>query len=195
MPKKKTRKFNLFKRVGRPTALIIVILVSGLIGLAFYWHNHRSNSKSVMQTAVQTGRKINYSPTTKADNAANNSRKSSSSTPSTTLENYQPPPNTGSFQISITRAGLDASGQNLQVASLIYGVSSGTCTLNVHKDGQPTVTRSEAVAFQVNSYVCPVITIPVSQFPVRGDWNVSMTVESAGTTVTSDWAKNPVSLD
>ena len=163
------------------------------VAVFLYWHSHRSSNTTVPDTG-QSSRKIDYSPATKADNASNNDRKGSSN-PSTTLNNYQPPANTGSFSVTITRAGVNSSAQSLQVASIVNGITDGVCTLNVHKDGEPVITRAENVALQVNSYVCPVISVPLSDFPGKGNWNVSMTVESNGKTITADWAQNPVSLD
>ncbi len=171
---------------------MLVIIIGGLV----YWHHHSNSNKGIVSPPQASTKsptsKNNYSAAPAADNNANNDRKGSSS-PSSTLENYQPPPDTGSFSVSITRANTDST--DLQVATLINGATSGSCTLNVYQAGQTTISQSEDVVLQVNSYVCPVFNVPLSQFPNHGQWNVSVTVTSNSKTVSSNWAKNPVSLN
>jgi hypothetical protein len=191
MPKKTTKKPSVIRRRWLKYAMpVLAVLIVGLGGYALF---HKSPEPNQPASPVSPNSHIDYSPATKADNAPNNTRKSSS-TPATTLNNYQPPANTGSYSVTITRAGLDNTKQNLQAAAIVRGVTDGTCSLNIHKQGQATVTRSVPLSFEVNSYACPAITIPVSEFPVSGAWDVSMTVVSDGQSVTSDWVQNPVQL-
>jgi hypothetical protein len=192
MKRKKSKKSNLLsnRRLIYTSAAVLLILGMGVA----YWHSRKQSSPPSTTNTSPNSQNIDYSPATKADNAPNEARKGSS-TPSSTLNNYQSPPNTGDFSLTITRASVVSIDQSLEVAAIVNGVTSGSCTLNVHKSGENTVSRTENVALQVNSYVCPVIKIPLSDFSSRGDWNVSLTVTSNGKTVTSDWAKNPVSLD
>lgn len=192
MRKKKSR----FNKKLLLTATIATVIILVLLGL-YFWHTHQNKSKATNNPAagstVNPNNSIDYSPAPKADNNANDSRKSSGN-PTSTIDTYQAPANSGTFSVSISRAGVDSSSQNLQVATLINGVSSGTCTLNVHQAGQQTVSKSESVVLQVNSYVCPVMNIPLSQFPNKGSWNVTVTVESNSKTVSANWANNPVAL-
>lgn len=191
MPRKTTKKSSINRRRWLKYALpVLAVLIIAGGGYALF----HKNPKPLQTTSpASPNSHIDYTPATKADNAPNNTRKSSA-TPATTLNNYQAPANTGSYSVAITRAGLDSTKQNLQAAAIVRGATDGTCTLNVHKQGQTTVTRSEPMSFEVNSYGCPVISIPVSEFPSTGAWDVSMTVVSNGQSVTSDWAQNPVQL-
>ncbi len=175
------------------SSILLLILIAGGVAAALFHHNHKPNSRAGNSPSATPNNKIDYSPASPADNTVNNNRKGSSDT-SSTIDTFQSPPNTGTFSVTVTRAGVDSATQKLQVATLINGVTSGTCTLNVHQAGQSTVTQSEAVTQQVNSYVCPVFNVPLSDFPNRGSWNVSVTVTSGGKTASNNWADNPVSL-
>lgn len=191
MPYKAKRRSKLSRRVLLPL-IFILLLLFGLACFAIYRH-YSSTSLTKHSGSNRSTNSVDYSPATKADNAANENRKGSSSPPST-LDSSTPPPNNGDFAVTINRAGLDSSKQNLQVATLINGVSSGTCTAYVSQTDQTTITQTVDISLQVNHYVCPVINIPVSRFPNKGKWYVSVTVSSDGKTVTASWASNPVSL-
>ncbi len=191
MPYKAKRRSKVSRRVLLPAILVLLVL----FGIAaFVIYHHYSAARSAKETGSnRPTNSVDYSPATKADNAANENRKTSTS-PSSTLDSSGPPPNTGNFGVTINRAGLDSSKQNLQVATLINGVSSGTCTAYISQAGQTTISQTVDISLQVNHYVCPVINIPTSQFPNKGKWDVSVTVSSDGKTVTASWASNPVSL-
>jgi len=195
MRKKSQSRFTSPKRWSPSKRLMLILLILIIGALGFAWHQHHVKKASLTSppSGIRPNNSIDYSPASPADNNVNNSRKGSGSTAST-LDSYQSPPNTGSFYVTVTRANVDSAAQKLQVATLINGAASGTCTLNVHQAGQQTVTQIEAITLQVNNYVCPVFNVPLSDFSNRGDWNISVTVTSAGKTVSDNWASNPVSL-
>ncbi len=130
--------------------------------------------------------------TSPAANSLNNKRKSSSS-PAVTLNTG---PSKGSALTNVTLAITRASvvGNSLEVGTIINGASSGTCTLSASQSGQATLVRTDKVVTQNNSYVCPVFSIPVSQFPDRGNWNVSVKLIVNGSSYSAKWASNPVHL-
>lgn len=190
---KKLKKSNFTKNLTAKKWFYLACAAVLVIVATLYLHHRFTDGKITPALTQAQSDKIDYSPGTKADNESNNSRKSSSS-PTSTLDNPTSSPNTGNFSVTITRASLDSSQQNLQIATLVNGITTGTCNLKVAQSGQATLTRSEDLILQVNAYVCPVINIPLSSFPNRGKWDVSMSVESNGKTVSSDWSANPVAL-
>ena len=131
-----------------------------------------------------------------SDNNANNNRKSSTA-PAQTLNQgptSSPPAPTSSSSavVTITRAGVINS--SLQVGTLLGGVTSGTCTLTVSQTGEQSITETDSVTLQNNSYVCPVFNVPLNKFPNNGLWNVSVSVSTSGSVTTGEWSNNPVSL-
>lgn len=190
---KPNRKSNKKKSVA--LAVIGIVLIGAVVVI---WARH--NRAATLNTDIATH-------SSAADNNANNSRKESSSPSSTlnngsTTNNTSTPSSTGSGSstatnssdetITVTRAGVVAS--NLQVGTLVNDGTSGTCTVNVSQTGQTTISTSNQVTLENNSYVCPVFSLPLSKFPNLGDWNVSVTLSSGSNSTTSSWANNPVDL-
>jgi len=132
-----------------------------------------------------------------SDNNLNNQRKASSS-PAQTLDNGSTSTssttnsNSTPISLTITRAGV--VDNSLQVGTLVTGTTTGTCTLSVSQTGQVTITKTNQVTQENNSYVCPVFSVSTSNFPNQGSWNVSVSFSSANQTTTSNWADNPVNL-
>jgi hypothetical protein len=192
MPKnKKTIKK---KNLSKKTLIILLVLIIAVAGF-FIWRHYHNQAKAKANAIAADEKKsnstINYSPSTPADNAANNSRKTSTN-PAQTLVNGASATSSVPLSVTVTRAGV--VGSNLEVGTLVNGASSGSCTLNVSQSGQSTVTKTEDVQVQNNAYTCPVFDIPVSGFPNKNNWNVSVTVTSSGRTVSGQWQANPVNL-
>jgi hypothetical protein len=183
---KKQRK-SLKKRIFLTVLAVIAVAVAATI--LIIKHSDSSNKEPFATHS------------TAADNDLNNARKKSSS-PAQTLDNG-PTLSSGSSSsgnttsttsptLTITRAGVDDN--SLEIGTLVNGATSGTCTLSVSQAGQKSITAAGQVVLQNNSYSCPVFNIPTNQFPNQGDWNVSVTLTSGSTSITSDWANNPVNL-
>lgn len=177
---------------------VIALGVFICIGMAAYnFKQHKSvptNTSSSSPQIINPVNTVDYSPATQ-DNTATEERKNNPSRASHTLSNGSVTPDTPpAMSITITRASKDQANQNLQVATLIEGTTSGVCTTTVSKKGQTSITRQAKVELQTNSYVCPVQTIPLSEFPELGSWNISVSLVANGQTKTNNWAANPISL-
>jgi cytoskeletal protein RodZ len=170
--------------------LLAVAVIGG--GLYAYHKQHTTNTSGVTNSAKRAVNSVDYSPSKPSDNAENNARKSNPASANPTLDNGSTSTPTPTFSVTITRAGV--VGDNFQVASLINGATAGTCTLSLSQTGQTTITQTNQVALQNNAYVCPVFSIPLSQFPNQGNWTVNLSVVSGAQTETAAWADNPVSL-
>jgi cytoskeletal protein RodZ len=183
-----TKKVQNRKSRKRALTLLITLLISGG-GIALWWHYHKPAQVSVTNTAASST--INYSPSKPSDNAANNARKTTS-TPASTLDNGATTTAPAPFSVSVTRAGV--VGSDLQVGTLVNGATSGGCTLNVSQSGQQTVSQTSTIQQQNNAYSCPVFNIPLSIFPNKGNWNVSVVVTSGSESQTGQWQANPVNI-
>jgi hypothetical protein len=192
MNKRTNKTSNHFARWA--TIVFLVLVLGG--GVAYYYHDHHTK-KVASSNTVNLVNTINYSPSTSQDNA-NNTRKDNGlvtqtlNSPSSTNSTTTSPTNTQGITVTITRASI--SSNNLQVATLIGNASAGTCTLTLSQNGQESITQTESVQQQTNSYICPVYSVPLSNFPNQGQWNVSVSVTDNGSTATGIWQDNPISL-
>lgn len=188
--------------IQRPLVIVgivaVLIVIGGFLGYKHHQDTVRAAAtaaKAKAEATVKPTNTVDYSPARASDNAANEQRKDNPSQASPTLNNGPTSSSPSqSVSVTITRVGKDQSGQNLQVASLVEGATSGICTITASRQGQPSVTRQVSIEQQANAYACPVVNIPLSDFPEKGAWNVSASVTSGGQTKTTTWAANPVTL-
>lgn len=168
---------------------LALILLLGGVGVAYVKYHKSSNASKTTATRLPN---VDYTPATTGDNQANEDRKSQP--PSKNDVNGQSTSSSDNSNpiVTITRAGVVDS--NLQVAALVNGATSGTCSLTVSQQGQQSVTATENVQLQNSSYVCPVFNVPLSRFPNHGAWNVSVAITSNSKSSTSNWQANPVQL-
>jgi hypothetical protein len=175
-------------RIALLLPIIVIILLAGS-GLAYWTYHKKSAPASVAPVADNT---IDYSPSKPSDNAANNARKGSASSNSTLDSGSSTGQSSTPLSVTVTRAGV--VGNQLQVGTLVEGTTTGICTLSVSQTGQQTITKTETIQQQNNTYSCPVFSLPTSQFPNQGSWNVSVAVTSNGKTASGQWQANPVAL-
>jgi len=167
--------------------IVLLFVVLGLIGGGCFliFHESKSSSTSLVD---HSGRA--YPPSTPQDNAANNARKSNPATASQTLDNgpTKSAPAT-SISVLISRAGVySINGVNtLEVGTIVNGATTGTCVLTVSQSGEQPITQTASIGQQNNTYACSVFDIPTSQFPNQGDWDVSVSITSNGSTAANDW--------
>jgi hypothetical protein len=188
MNKKYNKSMN-HRRKSKKFLGIAVLVIAVIVAGSFITYRLTRTDKTV---PLPAGVSTKSSP---ADNNLNNQRKASSS-PASTLDNGATTSKTQTSStnatITITRAGV--VDNNLQVGSLVSGTTSGTCTLSAQQSGQTTITQTNQVTLENNSYACPVFNIPLSSFPNQGNWNVSIALTTNGSTVSASWVNNPVDL-
>lgn len=186
-------------------ALLVVLIGAGVFGFVKY-RDHKNNT-------IRPENSVDYSAAKKSDNKSNENRKSSNGSSSsdsssssttagkdtnntaTTQPTLDSPATTPSFSVTVTGANADDANHVLRVSTLVNGVTSGTCKLTVSKSGQTSVTAENQVAQTTNTYTCPNFTIPYSQFPSGGSWNVSVSVTNNNKTVTGNWAGGSVTIN
>ena len=65
------------------------------------------------------------------------------------------------------------SGDNLKVVASLQKSSSGSCQLNIERQGTASITRTASVVTGPSYYTCS-FAVPVSDIPASGDWNVTI---------------------
>ena len=187
-PGKKTHSY----RTRRIVVLAVVCLLFVVIAITSLVVRHTNSNKTYDSTSVKE-RQINsvdYSPSKPSDNTANEDRKSSENPPQTIPSANTP--NTSQGSVTVTRVSTLAG--NLQVGTLLSGITAGTCTLTLSQTGQTTITRQNNVAASNNTFSCPTFTIPVTDFPIKTGWNVNIVVTNGSTNATSIWQANPITI-
>lgn len=171
--------------------LAVLILIAASL-TAFLANRPQSKQSSLEKTAAgptgkapagRSANPVNYGPSSAADNAGNEARKSDPATANQTLDNGATSTGTSTADtVTITREGVVES--NVQVAAEIDGITSGTCSLSASQAGQTTLTATAQVQLQNNSYAC-ILNIPKAQFTAGGSWTTELTVTNDTSTASS----------
>ncbi len=193
-----TKKYSSSKsnksKAYKKAALILVPLV--VVGLSIALLAHQSSTSKTAKTTqpkqVSPAGSIDYSPAKPSDNAANEARKSQpGAQPKEASDGTNTQAAPTPFSATISRA--NGQGQNITVAAIVNGASSGTCTFNFSQSANGAIVKrySEPVSAANQSYSCSQATVAM---PSGGDWYVSLSVASSGSEANNQWAANPVKL-
>ena len=89
---------------------------------------------------------------------------------------------------NITRA--EQTGDFIRVSALFSNPSNGSCTLKFEQTGQQTVQVEAPIVVGPSYYTCNGFRVPVSQFPSKGQWNLTLTHNLNGKTASSKGTVN-----
>ena len=170
MPKKKSTKKSLY-------LIALALLTIACIGLILERTNvinlyNGWSDDPLSQTDTETVEGIDYSPASSTDNDDINNRKANG----TVDQEPVAPTNDTSIQITFIANAQDTSGGQLEVRTLLNGVTDGTCALTLTK-GSSSIEKTSSVARQNTSFVCEAFIVPYSEL-TNGDWTIKLKVTS-----------------
>lgn len=170
MPKKKSKKSPLY------LSALVLLAIAG-IGLLLEktnmidLYNSRSND-SLVQTDAETVEGVDYSPASSTDNDDINDKKASG----TVDQEPTTPTNDTSIQITFIANAQDSSGGQLEVRTLLGGITDGSCNLTL-TSGSTNITKSSSVVRQNSTFLCEAFIIPYSELS-NGGWAIKLKVTS-----------------
>lgn len=165
------------------------ILLASLVGILligggfFVWQARQKPAAMAAETPSQSMNDINYNPPTNEEKEATEERKDEIiKEQEKEREEKETPPSTNNITVTIVRPspGQTTQGEALNIRTVIDGTSSGTCNISLTKTGQPTITKTFPVVFDVSSATCENADIPLSDFGEEGEWQLSITVSKDG---------------
>lgn len=169
MSKKKSRK-NLF--------YLMVLGLLAIVGILFLLEKtnvtnfYKSESKT---TAVGDHGNVNvvdYNPATTTDNKDINARKEAG----TVDQAPSIPTDDTTIQITFIANAQDTSGGQLEIRTILSGVTDGVCALTLTKNS--TIIKKQSDVMQQNTYFqCEAFIIPYSELE-NGDWQIKLKVTS-----------------
>lgn len=170
MPKKKSSKKPLYLFILTLIAIASVVFIlekTNIINL----YSERSNG-SIGQADTKTVNSIDYSPATSTDNDDINNKKANG----TVDQEPEPITNDTSIQITFIANAQDTSGGQLEVRTLLSGVTDGDCYLTLTK-GSAKIEKTSDVVQQNTYFICEAYIVPYSELS-NGDWTIKLKVTS-----------------
>lgn len=162
--------------LGLPTVILVTVLL--IVGALFTLE--RANvinlygSEKQVEDTTPTGQvnDIDYSPATTTDNEDINAKKESGEIE----QEPAAPTNDTTIQITFIANAQDYSGGQLEVRTLLSGVTDGDCALTLTK-GSTVIKKQSNIVQQNTSFMCEPFIIPYSEL-VNGDWTIKLKVAS-----------------
>lgn len=169
MPKKKSTK--------KPFILIVLaLLVAVGAGLILEKTDvidlYSSGEKLEDTTAQSKVNVVDYSPATTTDNEDINAKKEAGTVDQAPVA----PTNDTAIQITFIANAQDFSGGQLEVRTLLNGVTDGACALTLTK-GSTVIEKQSNVVQQNTTFQCEAFIVPYSEL-ANGDWQIKLKVTS-----------------
>lgn len=149
------------------TAAVLILEKTNIINL----HNGRSGDQ-LNQTDAETVEGVDYNPASSTENEDINNKKATG----TVDQAPAAPTNDTAIQITFIANAQDASGGQLEVRTLLSGVTDGKCDLTLAK-GSSTIQKTSSVSRQNTYFICDAFIIPYSELS-NGDWTIKLKVTS-----------------
>ena len=172
------------QRAGRKrTAILLVLMVTLLAAVIFGVKAFVSRSDKTATTG-NSGETINYAPATEEEKRQADQHKESLAKQQEEEQNQPPASGTKNVTPIITDAGQ--YGDKVEVRAYVPSVveSGGKCTFTFKK-GSSQVKRTIDTIPGPQSTQCDTVTVPVSEFPSKGTWALTVSYASASSSGTS----------
>jgi hypothetical protein len=177
-----TKKHKIPKKTIVTIAALLIL--GGVGGLGLYRSQQPSNSAG-STAEVRPQNTVDYNPPsateqqqkddTKAEVIKNSDEQSkAASTDASTAGTADANANTN-ISVTISRASQGGNGLPLNIRTIIVGANSGTCTVNLTRSGQPTVTKTFDIVTQATYSTCQQADIAAADFSTDGEWQLSIT--------------------
>lgn len=189
---KQKTPFPIKKRTNKKVMMLSIAAVALLLIAGGLWYVKFGRDSN--ESGIRAENTVDYSPASPQDNQQAEEEKGTTNGNSDPKDPEEPPTTPVEFSVTVTGANPDPTNKVARVSTLVNGVTSGTCVVTFTKQGQPNVTATNQVALQTNSYACPNFTVPYSQFPASGEWNVSVAVTNSNKTVTGTWQGGAITI-
>lgn len=181
-----TRNNKLSSNKRRLFVALLVALLLIALGLFLYKQNQRSNTNNPLGASETDG--INLNPPTEEERKAGDARKQEISAERRLAESQPSSGSGASNKKTVSVIITDASQYDdlIEVRSFIPDhYQDGTCTITFRKDDR-TLTKMTPAYRDISTTICTNPNIKRSEFSTSGEWQVTVSYESADAKGTSN---------
>jgi hypothetical protein len=161
------KKQKIPKKVYLTAIALLIIGGAGAFGL---YQSQQATHRS--GTEIRPVNDVDYNPPSPAEQQQKEDTKEE-----TIKKNDQantPPPANSPITVTVSRVNQGGTGLPLNVRTIISGANTGTCTVELKKDGQPTVTKTFTIGVEATYATCQQADVPATAFSVSGEWTYSV---------------------
>jgi hypothetical protein len=167
-----------------------LIVVGGAGAFGLYQSQKANHVNSSATSPIREANNVDYNPPTQDEQKQQEDTKTDVIKQNDATSNPTP---SSSISVTVSRVSQGGKGLPLNVRTIINGANSGTCTVELTRDGQPTVKKTFAIVVQATSYsTCQQADIAATDFSVDGEWNYKIT--AANDSATSNPATGSVTI-
>ncbi len=163
-----------FKPLHIAAAAGIILAIAAAVTAYFLLKPSAQKPETNQPNPIDT---VNYDPPAEEDKQEATQNKIETTNPKPDDPTPTSPPESQSLTVTISRAGQLGKGQPLEIRTQIDGTTSGTCYVQLTRDGQTIVTASFSIAFEATSAICRG-DIPANQFGASGDWQLTISAKN-----------------
>ena len=165
------------KRIAKNKKVLLILTIVAVIGAgaAVYVKMTRPETPKTDQEILREQEKEAGPTDPKTDNEAYR-RQQQAEQNSSNANSGNP---TNSATISIGSLSQDAS--NVYVSAIVEGQTTGTCTVRF-TSGSQTVIKTAPLGLVTNYYACQGFTVPKTELPTKGLWDVKIEFINGSTT-------------
>lgn len=183
------RKKTLGKKQKILIIVILLLVAAGGVAVFFFYNTQRNNNANTNEPRpVNT---VDYNPPTKEEEQSTSTQKDQIISDYNKSQGGSDQNTTSDITVTISRANQTSAG--LSIGTIVDGAKSGTCTVALTRAGQPTITKTFAIAYEATSGFCQEAVVPIGDFTSEGEWQLAVTATSDGKT--SQPATQKVNID
>jgi hypothetical protein len=176
---------NSKRRVSHKRIVIFLVLIVTLLTAVIFGTKAFVSRNDKAATGDKPSETINYAPATEEEKRQTDQHKEDLAKQQEDEQNQQPSTNKKTVTPIITGAGQyeDKVEVRAYVPSIVE--SGGKCTFTFKK-GSAQFTRTIDTMPGPQSTQCDAVTVPVSEFPSKGTWALTVSYVSTSSSGTSD---------
>ena len=168
---------NLAKRLAKNKKILFLLIVVALaaLGTAAYIRLSRPSPPPTDQEILQEEERKAGPTDPKTDNEAY--RRQQQAEQNSSNANSGNPTNSA----TVSMGSLSQDAANVYVSAIVEGQTTGTCTARL-TSGSQVLTKTAPLGLVTNYYACQGFTVPKSEFPTKGVWDVKIEFVNGSTT-------------
>lgn len=163
------------KNPSKKVVFSVIIFIVIVCGFGYYYKSNINKKTDSVTKGPNTVDPVNYGPATEQEKQETKNNKDAFFNKQEEIKNQEKPTTANKVTVSPIITSANQKNDVVEVGAYIPGIfeDNGACNA-VFTMGTQTITKTTRGVKEGSSVYCPLITVPVSEFPSRGMWSVKL---------------------